>query len=133
MYSGFYLPHFNSMKEHRLGLVLIALMSLFIASCTTRTSGKGLRQTRAVWHGSRSCTTGIEHLPFGWDVPSQALRSNTDKTVAAWVYVTVCPSRWGFGPDTPVGYQVVLYDPGHPALFSLEGDELQKYLDENTV
>ncbi len=120
------------MAKHRKGLVLIALTSLLMASCTTRT-GHGLRQTKPVRHGFQSCTTGIEHLPFGWDVSSRPYRSNVDNTIAAWVYVTVCKSGWGLGAETATGYQVVLYNPQHPNLFSLEGDELRDYLDDNTV
>ena len=115
------------------GVLVAALSWLLIAGCTTRESGKGLRQTQPVRHGFNSCTTGIEHLPYGWDVSTRQFASNYDKTMAVWAYVTICKSGWGFGSETPVGYQLVAYDPGHPAIFTLEGDELQKYLDENTI
>jgi hypothetical protein len=114
------------------GFLVLVLALLLHAGCTSR-GEHGLRQTKAVWHGFRRCTTGIEHLPYGWDVTSRHYRPNYDGTAAAWVYVTVCNAGGGFGTDTPVGYQVVLYDPSHPMLFSLGGDELQKYLDDNTA
>lgn len=111
----------------------IGITFLFFAGCSVRNSGEEFHQTKAFWHGLQRCSTRQEHLPYGWDVYSSNFKANSERTVAAWTYVTVCQSWAGLGLESPVGYQVVLYDPGHPMLFALQGDELQKYLDDNTA
>lgn len=117
------------LEKCKLG-ALIALASLFVTGCSKRDPAFGQFRTKTVWHGLQRCSTRQEDLPYDWGKFSKKFEVNFKRSAAGWVYVTICESP--LGVQTPTAYQIVLYDPQRP-MFSLQGEELQKYLDENTA